>query len=324
MRLLLWLLCSAVAVTFAQTETAKKEGANKKKQKSTKEAKKEEARRRVALYLRDGSRFEGQPLPKEGKFFVLKLEKAKLRVPESLVKKVVEMTEERRFVVMAFEEEADAEWAARRLRMNDPPSHIARLESLHPSAATDAIIDFLPRSALPEKLAQVVFSAKERQVPEPFELGGFWWVVRVEKTRWSEPKEAEKPPQKKPQPKKQPQKAAAIKELRLGQFSVVGDGPKAGDAATFTRDLVRGHIAAEGIKITTRKDAPALCGEVGYKVAGMLELFSIKLWVEKQSEKEGKKEILAETGRLTVQGRSNLSPAIAKLVRRLIGRLKGR
>jgi len=163
-------------------------------------------------------------------------------------------------------------------------------------------------------------------VPEPFRLAGFWWVVRVEKTRWSEPKKEEKQPEKEPkkQPQKQQKKSAAIKELRLGEFRTVGDGPKARDAATFTRELVRGHIAAEGIKITTRKDAPALCGEVGYKVVGMLELFSIKLWVEKQGKKEGRKEILAETGRLTVQGRTNLSPAIAKLVRKLMGRLKGK
>jgi len=318
----------------------KKNGGEKVTSQKTESGKKEKKRkRRVVLYLRNGARFEGEPVGKEGKFYVLKFEKARLRVPENLVKQVVEMREERRFVVMAFESEADAEWAARQLRMNAPPSHVARIESLHPSIATDAVVDFVPRSALPEKLAEVVFSADVRKVPDPFQMDGFWWVVRVEQTRWAEPKQEEtsKRPQKEPphEPKKEngrkkepekrgeaPQKGRKIEALRLGEFSVIGGGLKGKDAANFVRQLVAASLSAIGIKTTSKQDSPLLRGEVGYRVLGRMELFSIKLWVEQTEKTEDgkeKKTVLAETKRQTVQGRDNVSAVVKRLVEEVVG-----
>jgi len=303
-----------------------------KKGKTGKKSAKKPAKERVALYLRDGSRFEGEPVGEKGGFYVLRLEKARLRVPKSLVKQVVRLKEERRFVLMAFGSEEDAEWAARRLRMGEAPSHIARIESLHPCCATDAIIDFSPRSALPKELAQKVFSAKERQVPDPFEFDGFFWVIRVERIRWSEPKhkpeqkksikkESIKTPQKQKPPQKAEKKCNAVKELRLGRFTVLEGGPKGRDAADFVRSIVKKELSAAGIRIVDDK-ALVLCGEVGYKLVGAMEYFSVRLWVEKATD-GGKPQVVYQTRRLTAGGRDGLSGAVSKLVRDVVRGLHG-
>ncbi|GEM_PF-3848744 len=311
----------------AAKKTPQKKNAPKQEKTSQKSPKKK-PKERVALYLRDGSRFEGEPLGEKGGFYVLKFEKAKLRVPKSLVKRVVQMKEERRFVLMAFGSKEDAEWAARRLRMGDAPTHIARIESLHPSCATDAIIDFSPRSSLPKELAQKVFSAKERQVPDPFEFEGFHWVIRVEKSRWSEPKqkptqkESKKPPQKQKSPQKAEKKHKPVKELRLGQFAVVEGGPKGRDAAQFVRSIVERKLSSVGIKIAPDRGL-VLRGEVGYKLVGPLEFFSVKLWVEKATAGGGKPQIVYQSKRLTIQGRGEVAKAVAKLVRDVVRGLAG-
>ena len=309
----------------AAKKTPQKKNAPKQEKTSQKSPKKK-PKERVALYLRDGSRFEGEPLGEKGGFYVLKFEKAKLRVPKSLVKRVVQMKEERRFVLMAFGSKEDAEWAARRLRMGDAPTHIARIESLHPSCATDAIIDFSPRSVLPKELAQKVFSAKERQVPDPFEFKGFYWVIRVEKSRWSEPKQkstpkkSTKPPRKQKSPSKAEKTHKPVKELRLGQFTVVEGGPKGKDAAQFVRSIVKTELSAAGIKIVSNQGL-VLRGEVGYKLVGPLEFFSVKHWVEK-SIGGGKSQIVYQTRRLTIQGRGGVAGVVSKLVRDVVRGLR--
>ncbi|RKY13826.1 MAG: hypothetical protein DRP63_09150 [Planctomycetota bacterium] len=316
-------------------KTPQKQKAPKKEKvgkRSAKKAAREKAKERVALYLRDGSRFEGEPVGEKGGFYVLRLEKAKLRVPKSLLQRVVRLEEERRFVLMAFGSEEDAEWAARRLRMGEAPSHIARIESLHPCCATDAIIDFSPRSALPKELSQKVFSAKQRQVPDPFEFDGFFWVIRVERSRWSEPKhkpaqkkstkkESIKTPQKQNPPQKEEEKRNAVKELRLGRFTVLEGGPKVKDAADFVRSIVKTELSAAGIRIVDDKGL-VLRGEVGYKLVGAVEYFSVRLWVEK-GVSGGKPQVVYQTRRLTVGGRDGLSGAVSRLVRDVVGGLGG-
>ncbi|MCX7703858.1 MAG: hypothetical protein N2234_07165 [Planctomycetota bacterium] len=150
---------------------------------------------RVAVYLRSGERLEGVVEETDEKeFFTLSVEKTLIKVPLSAIERTVELVRELKLLLFCHPDFGVAHYIRERLEHGTSPDELLPL-SYHPSVSTKGETDFVKKSSLPHPLSSDIFSAEENETIEPVELDGYFYVVKVVKSRWVEP-HPHKPPQK--------------------------------------------------------------------------------------------------------------------------------